>query len=34
MNLIDLDTHIDSRGSLTVIDKKLPFNIKKSILYI
>lgn len=29
MNLIDLDTHIDSRGSLTVIDKKLPFNIKR-----
>ena len=27
--LITLNTHIDSRGSLTVIDKELPFEVKR-----
>jgi dTDP-4-dehydrorhamnose 3,5-epimerase-like enzyme len=32
-NLIDLQTHTDKRGNLTVIEKVLPFNIKR-IFYI
>ena len=32
-NLIDLETHIDKRGNLTVIEKVLPFNINR-IFYI
>jgi len=32
-NLIDLETHTDKRGNLTVIEKVLPFNIKR-IFYI